>query len=342
MRCLKILCALAGALWLAACGKTPPTQQEAYVFGTRVEVLVHGKHAQAKPAIAAVLQEFDRLHRTYHAWQPSELTTLNAALAEGRPQRVSDELAGLLREAQRLSRETDGLFDPGIGRLIALWGFQADQYSGQLPDVEALAAWRQQRPGMADLMIGADQRVFSRKRSVALDFGGYLKGVALDRAAHILQQHGIHDALINIGGNILALGSKDGQPWQVGVQHPRQPGVLVTLPLRDGEAIGTSGDYQRYIEVEGRRYSHLLDPRTAAPATETQALTILVTPAEADGQGVGMRSDVLSKPLFMAGEAWPAMARRLGVTHVLRVAADGQVSMSDAMQARIGPLKVQP
>jgi thiamine biosynthesis lipoprotein len=79
--------------------------------------------------------------------------------------------------------------------------------------------------------------------------------------------HGVHDALINIGGNVMALGSKNGQRWRVGIQHPRQPGPLATVELDDSEAIGTSGDYQRYFEVDGKRYSHLLDPRSGRPVS---------------------------------------------------------------------------
>jgi thiamine biosynthesis lipoprotein len=78
----------------------------------------------------------------------------------------------------------------------------------------------------------------------------------------------VHNALINIGGNVMALGSKgDGTPWRVGIQHPRQPGALATSELHDGEAIGTSGDYQRYFELDGERYCHLLDPRSAEPVS---------------------------------------------------------------------------
>ena len=97
---------------------------------------------------------------------------------------------------------------------------------------------------------------------VKLDLGGYAKGYALDRAAEILKSQGIHNALINIGGNVLALGTHGTRPWRVGIQHPRKPGPLATLELRDGEAIGTSGDYQRYFELDGKRYCHLIDPRT--------------------------------------------------------------------------------
>ena len=331
-RLLFILAALLALPALTACRPAPPlVQQEAFVFGTRVEVIVAGQpEAEARAATGAVLREFDRLHRSYHAWQPSELSTLNAALAAGKSAEVSEELAAWLREAQALSAAGDGLFDPGIGRLIALWGFQNDEYPAQLPDPAALAAWRATPAGIADLRLDG-RRVSSRSPQVAIDFGGYLKGVALDRAAAILRAHGVGNALINIGGNVMALGRKNGEPWRVGIQHPRQPGALATLELADGEAVGTSGDYQRYFEVGGQRYSHLIDPRSGEPAQHTRALTVLIP----GGAQAGMRSDALSKPLFIAGASWPALAERLGVTHVLRVDADGRLEISAALNARL-------
>lgn len=323
------------AALLVGCSRAPLVQQESFVFGTRVEVIVAGlPEDRARPAITAVLREFDRLHRTYHAWQPSELFTLNAAIAAGKPAEVTPELAGFIAEAQRLSALGDGLFDPGIGRLIELWGFQADDFKAQRPDPAKLAAWRAERPGIADLRLDGT-RVTSRKRGVALDLGGYLKGVALDRAAAILRAQGVRNALINIGGNVMALGDKNGEPWRVGIQHPRQPGPLATLELRDGEAIGTSGDYQRYFELDGKRYCHLLDPRTGEPAMLTEALTILIRPEAQTGQPAGTLSDALSKPLFIVGAEWPAMARRLDLDQVLRVAADGRIQVSPALAGRL-------
>ena len=319
------------AFCLTACGKAPLYQQESYVFGTRVEIQIAGvDETQARPAAAAVLREFDRLHRTYHAWQPSELSELNAAIAAGRPHAVTPELAAFIADAQRLSASGDGRFDPGVGGLIRLWGFQSDEFKPVLPDPEALAAWRNARPGIADLRVDGVE-VSSRSTQVALDFGGYLKGVALDRAAGILHSQGVRNALINIGGNVMALGDKNGEHWKVGIQHPRQPGPLATVELLDGEAIGTSGDYQRFFELDGKRYCHVLDPRSGEPVTHTQAVTVLVSPRPA----AGTLSDVASKPLFIAGPEWPAAARKMGVDQVLRIDSGGRVQVSGKLKARL-------
>lgn len=320
------------ALLATACGKTPLQEQQAFVFGTRVEVIVvDADPEQGRKAIIAVLREFDRLHRAYHAWQTSELTAANAAFAAGQTHEVALEMAEFMAEAQALAAQGDYLFDPGIGQLIKLWGFHADEFEARLPDPEALASLLRQRPSLADLVIDG-QLVSSRNPALALDFGGYLKGVALDRAAAILREQGVRNALINIGGNVLAMGSREGRKWRIGIQHPRQPGPLATVMLDDGEAIGTSGDYQRYFELDGKRYAHLLDPRTGWPVDHTQAVTVLI-PA---GPKAGTLSDAVSKPIFIAGtEGWRDMARKMNTPMVLRVDRDQRIFVTEALHQRL-------
>ena len=320
------------ALLLPGCQRERLHQQESYVFGTRVEVITWGApEPQARAATAAVLQEFDRLHRAYHAWEPSELTALNTAIAAGTPQiPVSPELATLLADAKAIAATGDELFNPALGQLIALWGFHTDTFTPTRPAPDALAAAIKARPSMADLTINGST-VSSRNRAVQIDLGGYAKGYALDRAAPLLRQRGINNALINIGGNVMALGSKGEYPWRVGIQHPREARPLASLPLRDGEAIGTSGDYQRFFELDGERYCHLLDPRSGMPARGTQAVTVLITPRP----GAGTLSDAASKPVYLAGSEWRMYAKRFGIDHALRVDGDGRIEVSRALRDRL-------
>ena len=322
---LALCCAVLGA-----CSQEQRSQQEAYVFGTRVEVVALGvPQSQARAALSEVLREFDRLHRSLHAWQRSDLTNLNDQLSLGETARVSPELAGLLVTAQRYDEASGGLFNPAMGGLIAAWGFHSDNFIPQRPDPARLAQLLSSMGRRIDVTV-LDQRVTSLNRHVQFDFGGLAKGYALDRAATILQQHGVRNALINIGGNVMALGSKNGQPWQVGIQHPRRSGPLATLALYDGEAIGTSGDYQRFFELDGRRYSHLIDPRTGEPAQGTQAIAVLI-PAQKEG----LLSDIASKPIFLAGNQWRSMALRLGFSHVLRIDEQGRIQLTAPMRARL-------
>jgi thiamine biosynthesis lipoprotein len=324
--------ALVTALTLTACRQTQLYKQQSYVFGTLVEITIQGEpEAKARQAAAKVFQEFDRLHRKLHAWAPGELDRLNAAFARGaEPVEVDEELMAILRDAAEWSRRSDGLFDPAIGNLVRLWGFHADTFAPRLPPEAEVARWVAAAPRMDDL-VWMPGRVASRNPAVRLDLGGYAKGYALDRAAAILRAAGVRNALINIGGNVLALGRKGDRPWRVGVQHPRRGGALATLDLHDGEAIGTSGDYQRFFEVAGRRYCHLIDPRSGQPAQGVQAVTVI-----GRGPQAGVVSDVASKPLFIAGPlGWQQMARRLGVAEVLFIDADGRVALTPAMAARM-------
>lgn len=319
------------ALLLAGCGKEPLYQEQAYVFGTQVDVTVYGAdEAKARQAIVLVMHEFQRLHDELHAWKPSELSDLNLAIAQGKGKSVPPELAAMLKDAAHVSAQSDGLFNPAIGGLIQTWGFQADDFKVVLPDEKKIAALVKMNPQMSDLAFNS-LVVKSRNRSVKLDLGGYAKGYALDRAAAILREQGIHNALINIGGNVMALGTHGSRAWRVGIQHPRKSAPLATLELHDGEAIGTSGDYQRYFELDGKRYCHLIDPRTGYPVQGVQAVTILTR-----GEHAGLQSDASSKPLFIAGtQGWIAAARKMHLDEALLVDAEGVVHLTAAMQKRL-------
>ncbi|TAJ82657.1 MAG: FAD:protein FMN transferase [Gallionellaceae bacterium] len=352
----QIVLLLMLCLSLASCGKEPLYQEESYVFGTRVEISIYGDdETHARAAVAAVMREFQRLHDLLHAWKPSELSALNAAFAQGKTKVVAPELAIMLQDAARVSAQSEGLFNPAIGGLIQAWGFQADEFKAQLPDEKKIAALVRANPQMSDLVFSSalnpsqpplirggavgsplirgagGVKVFSRNKAVQLDLGGYAKGYALDRAAVLLKQQGIRNALINIGGNVLALGQHGSRPWKVGIQHPRKPGPLATLELHDGEAIGTSGDYQRYFEFGGKRYCHLIDPRNGYPAQGVQAVTILTHGARA-----GLLSDGASKPLFISGvSGWLAAANKMQLAEAMLIDADGVVHLTAALQKRL-------
>lgn len=327
------------ALLLTGCGKEPLYQEQGYVFGTLVEVSIHGENeVRARAATTTVMQEFQRLHNLLHAWQPSALSELNHRLAQGEGQWVSAELAAMLYQAADLSRQSGGLFNPAIGSLIRLWGFQSDEFVAALPDPQEVAKLQAAKPEMGDLQLSTPHAsnngtvwIRSLNPAVQLDLGGYAKGYALDRARKLLQQQGIRNALINIGGNVLAMGQHGNRPWRIGIQHPRKPAPIATLELHDGEAIGTSGDYQRYFELGGKRYCHLINPRTGHPAEGVQSVTILTRGAQA-----GVRSDAASKPLFLAGpHDWQAQARKMGLTEALMIDRHGAVQLTASMQKRL-------
>ena len=327
-------------IFLSACGKEPLYQEQGYVFGTLVEVSVYGEdEARAKQSVSSVMLEFRRLHDLLHAWQPSALSELNAAFAKGESIEVVPELTAMLTDVVQISAQSDGLFNPAIGSMVKLWGFHANEFKPMLPDDKQLAALVSAHPQMSDICFpntplpasGKGGRIGSHNVAVQLDLGGYAKGYALDRAAVLLKQQGIRDALINIGGNVLALGTHGSRSWRVGIQHPRQPGPLATLELHDGEAIGTSGDYQRYFKVGNKRYCHLIDPRSGRPVQGVQAVTVLT-----HGVRAGVLSDATSKPLFISGSrGWRSAAKKMNVTEALLIDDSGMVHLTAGLQKRL-------
>lgn len=320
-------------LVLAGCGREPLYQSQAYVFGTLVDISIYGENDERAQKLAGhVLQEFQRLHDSLHAWKPgSDLDRLNTAFAAGQPISVSPELADILEDASKLSARSDGLFNPAIGHLIALWGFQRDEFTPVHPDPAEIKKWVAANPQMSDIVVMHNQ-VQSRNPAIKLDLGGYAKGYALDLASHYLREQHVQGALVNIGGNIIAIGAHGDRLWRVGIQHPRKPGPIATLDLPDGWAIGTSGDYQRYFEMDGKRYCHIIDPRTGYPSDAMQAVTVLIPPSA----NAGALSDADSKPLFISGKSgWRAMAKKIGVDYALAIDAEGVAHLTSGMHQHL-------
>ncbi len=311
--------------------KEPLYQEQGYVFGTLVEISIYGTpEDQAKSGVAAVMQEFQRLHTMLHAWQPSELSELNTEIANGGSMAVSDEMVAILKDAAQLSKLSHNMFNPAIGGLVGLWGFHADEFKPVQPDDKEIAKWVEAKPLMSDLSINQG-RVESKNPAVQIDLGGYAKGYALDRAVVILHDLGINNALVNIGGNIIALGTHGERPWRVGVQHPRKSGAIASLVLHDGEAIGTSGDYQRYFMIGAVRYCHLINPYTGYPMQAVQAVTVLTHGAHA-----GVMSDVASKPIFMSGvRGWVNASKLMDVSDTMLIDEQGRVHLTATMQKRL-------
>jgi len=330
-----------GALLFAALALLPYARATAaaeyrassYVFGTVVEIAVVDRDTvRAQEAVGRIFREFDRMHRELHAWQPGNLVALNQAIARGEKDiQTTTEIAELIRGSQVLAEQSGGLFNPAIGKLVGLWSFHRDKPGGPLPDPEAIARLVRANPRISDLSVVGD-RVTSANPAVQLDFGGYAKGYALDRAADILRENGIENALVNVGGNIMALGRRAGRPWHVGLESPRGKAVLATIELADGEAIGTSGDYRRYYEIDGKRYSHIIDPRTGYPVPGVQSVTVLV-PRQ---PGAGALSDAASKPIFIEGpRGWKDAAARMGVARAMLIDTDGVMHITRELSARI-------
>lgn len=332
--------AVVGMLGLAACGE--PASEDSrkeqdqdvltatlYVFGTKVDITVRGEDtATLQAAVARLQDDFQHMHKDWHAWKAGELVELNAALAAGQRKTVTPFLLPLIVQAKDLYTLSDGLFNPAIGGLIGAWGFHADEKpNGALPDLTAIRAMASERPSMDDVRIdGFD--VSSANRFVQLDFGGFAKGVALDHAERVLKGMGVKNALINAGGDINTLGAGGAVPWVVGIRDPKAWGIIATLTLENGEDVYTSGNYERFREVDGVRYAHIIDPRTGMPVEHIVSATVIT-----DGGALG---DGAATALSVAGpKDWHRIARKMGIKYAVLVDDAGTVYLNPAMRARI-------
>jgi thiamine biosynthesis lipoprotein len=300
-----------------------------YVFGTLVGVdVLATEKDDARAAIADVSHAFTRQNRDWHAWKPGALGELNRAIAAGRTHEVDPNLLPLLHQARDLARASGGLFNPAIGKLVGLWGFHHDELPvGAPPHAAAMAELVAAAPSMDDLVFDG-RRVGSRNPQVQIDLGGHAKGVALNQALDRLEALGHRDALVNLGGNLAVSGTRGGRPWRIGVRHPQGEGAIASVEVSGRMAVVTSGTYERYRQDGDHRYPHIIDPRSGQPATHVVSATVLHADAA--------RADVAATALVVAGaEAWPAVARSLGVSEVMIVDEAGRVQLTPGMAAKV-------
>ena len=310
----------------------PDIRETFFVFGTLVEIETRGvPEDKARAAIAKVGHRLQQIHHDWHAWRPGRLESLNAAIADGRAFTVDPALADLLREGRQLACASGGLFDPAIGRLIEVWGFHADTPpEGAAPPDAVLDALVARHPRMTDLRISGTE-VRSDNPAVQLDLGAYAKGAALDLAAADLRAEGIENAVLNAGGGVQVIGRHDARPWRVAIRDPFQWGVVAAVSLHPDEALHTSGNYERFFDQGGVRFSHIIDPRSGRPMQGIVSVSVLDTS--------GARADAAATALSVAGQAdWPKVAAAMGVHAVMMITDDGTIYATPAMKARLEPV----
>ena len=230
-------------------------------------------HKSAQLASLAI-DEVRRIESKYSRYRSASVVSrINAGAGSGRSVRMDVETAGLIAFSARLHDSSDGLFDITSGVLRKAWDFRAGRrpHGAELEALLPLVGWHKVRWRSASIELPL--------RGMELDFGGFGKEYAADRAATLLQEHGVRHAMVNLGGDIRLAGPRpDGNPWLLAVQHPREANrLLAELPLASG-ALATSGDYERYFEIDGHRYCHVLDPRTGWPVTTWRSVSV-VAPA---------------------------------------------------------------
>ena len=260
-------------------------------MGTEMAHKAFGKHAgEALQAVAGEARRFEMLLSRFVPG--SEIGRINGSAGIKR-EKLSPDTYKVLSQAAGFSKMFRGLFDVTIGPLADLWDFKN---ASAIPEEARI---RQLLPLVDYSCLELDPRKKTaglQKTGQSIDLGGIGKGFAGDRFLEIFREYGLTSAFTNIGGNVQTLGNKpDGSPWRVGIRHPRQDGRLLGAVSVTGKAVVTSGDYERYfIDREGKRHHHLLDPVTGHPA-ESGLISVTVT---ADS---GMTADALSTAMFVGG-----------------------------------------
>ncbi len=264
------------------------------------EIVVAGMAAdEAHAALRAAAAEVNRIEAKFSRYRAdSSISRINALAGSDFPTTVDAETAGLLDFSGRLFELSDGLFDITSGPLRRAWDFRSSRVPSQaeLTPLLALIGWRQ--------VEWDGRQVRLARAGMELDFGGIGKEYAADRAHAVLMNAGAGHGFVNLAGDLRVIGPRpDGSPWAFGIQHPRRPvGTCAQLQLSQG-ALATSGDYERYFETaNGRRYCHILDPRTGQPVSCWQSISVVAPTCAAAGAlaTIGMLRGTGAEPFLRA------------------------------------------
>jgi thiamine biosynthesis lipoprotein len=313
---------LAVALF-AGCARARTVQKTETIMGTDVTITVVARSTEeGEASIEAGMAELRRLDAMMSLYKDtSELTKVNLAAGK-EPVKVSPEMLEVVEQAAELSRISGGVFDVTIGPLVVLWQMRLKE--GKVPSDKELARVRSlvnYRNIVVDKKVST---IFLKKTGMLMDFGG-MKGYTADRVAELFRKRGIRNAIIAVAGDIRVLGRRDdGKPWRIGVQHPREHDkTLAVLNLTD-KAISTSGDYERFVIRERKRYHHIIDPRTGKPSKGVVSATLV--------GDLGAFIDPLAKVPFILGpKEGLKLVKKLGAEAII-VDEEGKVFMTDGIK----------
>lgn len=304
-----MLTAILAALFCSGCFAIAggPVREEGSVdaMGSVISVVAYGETAErVHAAVTHALDEASRLDAMLSNYKPhSQWSEVNRAAADG-PVHVSKELFDLLANCLDYSRASEGAFDISVGPLMKVWGFYKG--TGHMADRNELAS-AMRFVGYRYVLL--DRRTLSvhfAKSGVELDPGGIGKGYAVDRMIEILRREGARAAFISAGGSsIFALGAPPGENgWPVKLADARHPGLTAATVCLRNESLSTSGSYERFFVADGKRWSHIMDPRTGDPAGGMLSVSVIAPKA--------IDSEAWAKPYFILGRAWAEQHKKTG------------------------------
>jgi len=274
------------AAFLPSCAASSPREisRSDFVLGTACSVrLVGGGDETLLDAVFARLKQIeDELSVNKPG---SQVDAVNAAAGVS-PVAVGPDALAIVKRDLDLSAWSDGAFDPSVGPLVKLWGIGTDH--ARLPEAGEIAAAKS-LVGWKDIVLDeAKKTVFLRRKGMALDLGSTSKGFAADEVAKLIRTAGVKSALIDLGGNVLVLGSRpDGKSWRIGLQDPfsTERGAYLGIASLADKTMVTSGVYERFFIKDGKRYHHILDTKTGYPVDNGLMSVTIITPKSFDADG---------------------------------------------------------
>jgi len=303
-------------LLLTGCSFNPYHTESRLLMGTIVEIT-----CQDRSAIGAAFEEIKRIEKIANKFDTaSEISLLN----EKGEIKASEDLLNLVRESLNIYRLSEGAFDITINPVASIWKEEIKKADSKKSEV-ALPAAEEIREKLS--LVGSDKIVIDETQSlikfiqpgVSIDLGGIAKGYAVDAAVKRLKELGITSALVNAGGNIYCMGRKNNRKWHIGIQDPRRPQKISYYLDLENQGAATSGDYQQFFVSAGKRYSHIIDPKTGYPVDNGIISVTIIAPNAALADG-------LSTAVFVLGiEKGIALVKKLGNNIGAKIIEEGEI-----------------
>jgi FAD:protein FMN transferase len=306
----------------------PPEISETRLYmGTYVEITVLGKdQSKLKEAMEAGFLEIAKVEKMMSPYrEDSDITRINNNAGKG-PVKISPEIFEVIKRAMRISKMSGGAFDITISGLKGLW--KIDPESPRVPTQNEI---NERLPLIDYKQVVLDEKnltITLAKEGMRLDLGGIAKGYAVDKAALKMSRMGITSASVNAGGDLHTIGTKGGRPWNIGIQDPRDDkNVIGKLPVTS-LAVATSGDYEKFMIVDGKRYCHIMDPKTGKPAEKCMSVTIVC--------GEAWLADGLATAVFVMGpEKGMSIIEKLEGVDAVVIDANGNRLMTSGIKGRV-------
>ncbi len=269
-------------------------KEELLLMGSRFELAaIHQNKKLAQEALQKAIKEIERIESLISSWNPTSETSLINQNAGIKPVQVSTELYQLIKRSLKVSQLTNGAFDISFASISPLWKF--DETQKQLPDSMAIAESVQLIDFNNIVLNDSTQTVYLKEKGMRIGFGAIGKGYAANKAKQTMVELGIENGMINAGGDLIAWGDKEtGENWKIGIADPTKEKEYISWLVANNSAIVTSGDYEKFVVIDGIRYAHIIDPRTGYPTTGIKSVTIVCPDAEL--------ADALATAVFVMGE----------------------------------------